>query len=195
MPHVAPGQAEGTWVIFAPAGDATLDALARLAVAAGADVIRADADTDQGTLFGELAARAARTITIVHGLTLGDRPAGISEAQCAQRWLDDGFHAALASLQHIARRLPEAVVNFIIVTSDMQDVAGLGRVEPAKAPVLGLVKVAPMESNAVRCRNVDFAGNSAPELSARQLFAEITSGDTEPQAAYRGRKRWNLVVR
>ena len=190
VPAVAPGQADGTWVIFGTPDDPALGALSRLAEAAGADVIRADADTDQGALFGQVAARAGGPVTIVHGLTLAVRPAWLTEAQFAQRWLDDGFHAALASLQHAARHLPETEVNFVVVTSDMQDVGGLGRVEPAKAPVIGLVKVAPMEFETIHCRSVDLAGDAAAELAARQLFAEITSGDSETQVAYRGRKRW-----
>jgi NAD(P)-dependent dehydrogenase (short-subunit alcohol dehydrogenase family)/acyl carrier protein len=190
VPTVAPGQVDTTWVIFGNAEDRTLHALSRLAEAAGAVVIRAAADTDQGGLFAQLAERAGQPVTIVHGLTLATRPAWLTEARSAQRWLDDGFHAALASLQQAARRLPETEVNLVIVTSDMQDVDGLGHVEPAKAPVLGLVKGAPMELDTIRCRSIDLAGDAAPEPAARQLFAEITSGNTELQVAYRGRKRW-----
>lgn len=189
-PTVAPGQADGTWVIIGSPDQPALGALAQLAKAAGADVIRADADTDTDALFGRLAARTGRPVTIVHGLTLATRPAWLTEAQVAQRWLDDGFHAALASLQHLARQLPETQVTFVVVTCDMQDVEGLGRVEPAKAAVLGLVKVAPVEFETIRCLSVDLAGDAVPQLAARQLFAEITSGGTDTQVAYRGRKRW-----
>lgn len=190
VPPVTPGPADGTWIVFGSPDDPALGALSRLAASAGAEVIRADADSDQGDLFSQLAPSAGQPVTIVHGLTLAARPAWLTEAQFAQRWLDDGFHAALTSLQHAARQLPETEVNFVVVTSDMQDVGGLGRVEPAKAPVIGLVKVAPMEFETIRCRSVDLAGDAAPELAARQLFAEITSGDTETLVAYRGRKRW-----
>src|SRR6202012_2647953 len=188
VPAVAADQPDATWVIFGNPDDQTLAALARLATSAGAEVIRAEADTDQAGLFIRLAEQAGQPLTIVHGLTLSVRPAWMTEAQFAQRWLDDGFHAALATLQEVARRLPETPVNFAIVTSDMQDVSGLGRVEPAKAPVLGLVKVAPMEFEDIRCRSIDLAGDAAPELAARQLFAEITSSGPDTQVAYRGRK-------
>jgi acyl transferase domain-containing protein len=190
QPPVTPRRAEGTWVVFAPAGDGPLASLARTAEAAGADVVRADAGSDQSGLFGAMAQDPPKKITVVHGLTAVARPPDLTEDQCPQRWLDDGFHAALASLQHTARLLPTTAVDLVIVTTDMQDVAGLGRVEPAKAAVLGLVKVAHMEFEAVRCRSVDFAGDASPDLAARQLIAEITSGGAGEQVAYRGRKRW-----
>ncbi|WP_370024313.1 SDR family oxidoreductase [Planotetraspora sp. GP83] len=177
------------WVVFAPDADPAAAEFARLARAAGADVLVAGALDDQTEVFGRLAARAPERVRVVHALAAAPRPGDVSEADHAARWLDLGFHSALTALQTAARLLPGTAVDLVVVTRDMQDVTGDGAVEPAKAAVLGLVKLAPKEFDAVTCRSVDF-GAAPPSTAAAQLLAEVTGNAAEEQVAYRGRKRW-----
>ena len=156
----------------------------------GRYVIRAGQSADYARVFGDLAARQPSRIRLVHAWSVGPRPAGRSEREHAGHWLDHGFYGALLALQESARQLTGIPVDLCVVTSDMQDVLGDGAVEPAKAAVLGLVKVAPKEFDATTCRSVDISLPAPASLVAAQLYAELTSVAREDQVAYRGRKRW-----
>ncbi|NUR70874.1 MAG: SDR family oxidoreductase [Hamadaea sp.] len=185
------GLASGVWITLGRPGDAVLPRLAELAGAAGAKVVTT---TTEEELIEALAGRGGgerEKVTIVHGLCLGERPADTSEAEYAATWLRDGFHSGLTVLQEAARQLTGTPVELVFVTSQMQDVAGDGLIEPAKSALLGLVKLVPKEMESVSCRSVDFGADLPVERVAGQLFAEISAGGSEQQVAYRGRKRWS----
>jgi NAD(P)-dependent dehydrogenase (short-subunit alcohol dehydrogenase family)/acyl carrier protein len=162
----------------------------RLVRQAGADVHVAHHGADQAEVFGRIAEGKPQRLTIVHALTADARPPRVEEADYAEHWLEHGFHSALTALQMAARRMPGTPVDMIIVTSEMQDVAGDGRVEPAKAAVIGLVKLAAKEFESVTCRSVDIGATGSSALVGGQLLDEVTGGSTDEQVAYRGRKRW-----
>jgi acyl transferase domain-containing protein len=201
------------WVLFALPGDRLMGEFADLLRAAGADVVIADPGTgfagsdgryvlrpgdqaDYAALFGVVAAGHPDEVRVVHAWTAGpaasgDGPgAGCSEADRASETLDRGFFSVLAVLQTAARLLPGIPVDACVITTGMQDVAGDGAVEPAKAAVLGLVKVAAKEFDRIRCRSIDFGVSEPADMAARQLFAE-TARPGQDVVAYRGRKRWS----
>ena len=132
---------------------------------------------------------------IVHAWTAGSADMAAesgttgSEAGRASNTLDRGFFSVLAVLQAAARMLPGIPVDACVVTTGMQDVAGDGAIEPAKAAVLGLVKVAAKEFDRIRCRSVDFGPAARTDLAARQLLSETVRPGQEI-VAYRGRRRW-----
>jgi acyl transferase domain-containing protein len=198
------------WVVFANDGDEIVGGLAeRLRRAGGAVVVvqpgdqyaahtnggytvRPGASADYRRLLSDVAARGAGRIRLLHGWTVGQRPADHEEREYVQHWLDRGFFSVLTVLQEAARQLVGTPINLCVLTSDMQDVTGDGRVEPAKAAVLGLVKVAPKEFDGLGCRAIDISltASAAAESIARQMFDEVVSDAHEEQVAYRGRKRW-----
>jgi acyl transferase domain-containing protein/aryl carrier-like protein len=196
------------WVVFSLPGDPRIDRLVGLLRSAGADVIvaepgngyaaepgdryllRADDPADYAELFSAIAAANPDEVRLVHAWT-ADEPAPVhAEAARADEALDRGFFSMLATIQAAARQLAGTPVEACIVTGGMQDVAGSGRIEPAKAAVLGLVKVAAKECDGISCRSVDIDVTSPPEVVAAQLFAETAAGPGPEQVAYRGRKRW-----
>lgn len=200
---------ETLWVVFSLPGDQQTDGLIGLLREAGAEVIvaepggryapgtdgryviRVDEPADYGELFGAVAARSPEGVRLVHAWTAGDAATGGAEADRAGETLNHGFFSVLTAIQAAARLLGGIPVQVSIVTSRMQDVAGDGGIEPAKAAVLGLVKVAGKEFDHLGCRSVDIDVTAAPaEVIAAQLLAEITSGSGADQVAYRGRKRW-----
>jgi acyl transferase domain-containing protein/acyl carrier protein len=185
-----PVQQAAPWLIFTPLAHPVLGEFVRLVQQAGADVHVAHHGADQAEVFDRIAAGSPQRLSIVHALTADTRPDQIDEADYAGHWLEHGFHSALTALQMAARKMPGTPVDMIIVTSEMQDVAGDGSVEPAKAAVIGLVKLAPKEFESVTCRSVDIGATGSSALVARQLLDEVTGGSTEEQVAYRGRKRW-----
>ncbi len=178
----------GVWALVADPHEPVLGRLQVLAENNGVKVLTAGS---AGALVDAVAGLggAAGTVTVVHGLTLGARPAGVAEDEYADEWLARGFHSLLDVVQGLSRRLPGQAVDLVVVSSDMQDVAGDGRLEPAKAALLGVVKVAPKEVESLTCRSIDVAGDADPARTAAQLLAEIAGG-TDSQVAYRGRKRW-----
>ena len=182
------GPVSGVWAVLADPADPYLARTAALAREAGVTVLTAGSARDLVDRVANLDGPAG-PVTVVHGLTVGGRPGGVGEAGYAGQWLERGFLSLLEVAQEFTRRLPTQVVDLVAVSSDMQDVAGDGRVEPAKAAVLGVVKVAPKEFEALTCRSIDIGGDGQIELSARQLVAEIARG-VDAQVAYRGRKRW-----
>ncbi len=197
------------WVVLALPGDPRIGGLIGLLREAGAEVIvaepgdgfaagpdgryviRADDPAGYGELFGAVAARSPEAVRLVHAWTAGEPARDRTEAERAGEVLNHGFFSVLTAIQAAARLLGGTPVQACIVTSRMQDVAGDGDIEPAKAAVLGLVKVAGKEFGQIGCRSVDIDVTAAPaEVIAAQLLAEIAAGSGSDQVAYRGRKRW-----
>ncbi|MFG1891659.1 SDR family oxidoreductase [Micromonospora sp. NPDC049051] len=189
-PAPDPAAAEGTWLVLSAPDDTVLPRVAERARAAGANVLLATTDEQAMALLADLPADLPTPVTLVHGLCVGTRPEGLTEATAAEHWLSNGFHSVLRMLQEAVRRLPGTPVELVVVTSQMQDVTGDGLVEPAKAAVLGVVKLAPKELESVTSRSIDLGGTYREDLAVAQLFAEIAGKGPEQQVAYRGRKRW-----
>jgi acyl transferase domain-containing protein/acyl carrier protein len=209
-----PDDAERTalWLVFSLPGDPRIGGLVARLRSAGADVIviepgtgyaaepgrhvlRPDHPADYAELFGAVAAASPDEVRLVHAWTAGEPAPVHAEAAHAAQTLDHGFFSMLAAIQAAARQLAGTPVAACIVTSGMQDVAGSGRIEPAKAAVLGLVKVAAKECDGISCRSVDIDVTSPPEVVAAQLATETAGpaglgGPGPEQVAYRGRKRW-----
>ena len=204
----ADGASKTLWVVFSLPDDPRIDGLVGLLRSAEADVIvtepgngfaakpggryvlRADDPADYAQLFSAIAASNPDEVRLVHAWTAGEPAAVDAEAARAGETLDHGFFSILAAVQAAARQLAGTPVEACIITSGMQDVAGSGRIEPAKAAVLGLVKVTAKECDGISCRSVDIDVTSPPQAVAAQLFAETAVGSGPEQVAYRGRKRW-----
>jgi acyl transferase domain-containing protein/acyl carrier protein len=195
------------WVVFGLPGDPRIGGLVGLLRAAGAEVtvaepgdrysveahdrhlLRVNEPADYSELFTAIAARSPDEVRLVHAWTAGESARGQAEARRARTTLDRGFLSVLTAVQTAARLVAGTPIDVCIVTSGMQDVAGTADIEPAKAAVLGLVKVAAKEFDRISCRSVDVDLTTPAELVAAQLAAE-TSGPGPEQTAYRGRKRW-----
>jgi NADP-dependent 3-hydroxy acid dehydrogenase YdfG len=80
-----------------------------------------------------------------------------------------------------------------VVTAGVYDVTGTEDLDPLKAAVLGLCRVAPQEFPALRCRHVDFdpaAVRGTDGGYVEELAAELTSSAPDASVAYRGIDRW-----
>ncbi|MEU3047365.1 beta-ketoacyl synthase N-terminal-like domain-containing protein [Streptomyces sp. NPDC006984] len=208
-PTTEGGRAEdegGTWIVFAPPGDAVAAGLLRLARDASRNVVvvnpgREFAQTGDGRftvrpretsdyarlISGVLEAGHSR-LHIVHAWLLEDRPSRTEQAT-VRALLDRGLYSLFAALQQCAGRTPADGPGFSVVTRGMQDVLGSGDVHPVKAAVRGLIKTAPREMPSATMRGID-VGTGHADIVAGQLFQELVSGAKEREVAYRGRKRW-----
>lgn len=180
---VASLRAAGAQVTVAEPGDS------RRVIASGHHVLRVSEPADYAELIAEIAARGVGHVQVVHAWTADEPARDRCEAERAERALDHGFFSVLTVMQAAARLLPAVPVEVCVVTSRMQDVAGTGEIEPARAAILGLVKVAAKEFDHITCRSVDIDGATRADVTSAQLLAELGRADAE-QVAYRGRKRW-----
>lgn len=127
---------------------------------------------------------------IVHAWSL-NADATVNESSEFEAAQERGFYSLLFLLQAIGKHT-EASFNLSVITNQSQAVAA-EKSTPAKAPMLGLCRVAPQEFSHLHCRFLDVAlpGNDADiQQLAQQLVAEVDARSAEPVIAYRGRQRW-----
>ncbi|MGH8571222.1 MAG: KR prefix domain-containing protein, partial [Gammaproteobacteria bacterium] len=147
---------------------------------------------DYDALLGGLAASGLAPRRIVHLWSVAP-PAAVP----LERWEDAqrlGFYSLLFLAQALGRRGLVENLRIDVVSSHMQQVAGGELSCPEKAPLLGLVRVAPKEYPGIRWRSIDLAppagGSSAVGSSQDLLLAEILSHDPAPVIAIRGDVVW-----
>jgi acyl transferase domain-containing protein len=95
------------------------------------------------------------------------------------------FYPLLSLAQALARIGSAAPVN--VISSGAWAVTGDEAIEPAKAMLAGICRIAPMEHPGMRWRNIDVAPG---EHTAGQIVAECGAETLDPIVAYRGRRRW-----
>src|SRR5688500_6106745 len=79
-----------------------------------------------------------------------------------------------------------------VVTNNMQQVTGDEELQPEKAAVLGICKVAPQEYRQLSCRSVDITlpDHGLVDKLAHLLLAELAADTRESIVAYRHQQRW-----
>ena len=171
------------WLIF---GDGVVVALADRLRAAGADVTTVEATSDLDRCRAALAGVEARTgvlpTRIVHGGQVG--------AAADPR---SGFEGLI----HLGRALAEATENrpqpdlrLWVLSTGLQNVLGTEPTNPAKATLLGPVRVLPRELPGLSAWSIDLADPTVADLDLlwRELgHAPIGESET---VAHRGRHRW-----
>ncbi|BCJ96174.1 hypothetical protein acsn021_37430 [Anaerocolumna cellulosilytica] len=107
--------------------------------------------------------------------------------------LDSGFFSITYLAKALANQSSAYKTRIIVVTSNMHNVDGSDRSNPAKAAVLGPCKVIPQELSFVRCRNIDI---SIPEEQyiqnklIQKLICEMQGADIDTVVAYRNNIRY-----
>jgi amino acid adenylation domain-containing protein len=141
-------------------------------------------------LFRELSARSLTPSRILHlwGITGTGPSKGFEQIQ------DLGFYSLLYIAKAIGREKLKGNIQINVVTDQLQEVTGEEVLCPAKAAVIGAVRVIPQEYPGIRCRCIDvllpLSGSMKMETLAQQLQEEILSETIEPMVAYRRTLRW-----
>ncbi|MFL6261090.1 MAG: amino acid adenylation domain-containing protein [Thermoanaerobaculia bacterium] len=139
---------------------------------------------DYTALFAELRRRGPLPDRIVHLWNLG------AAGRTALADLATAETRAFYSLLFLAQALPRMAgrrTRLDIISSGLQRVVGDEEIEPARALLLGPVRVLPRERPDVVCRSLDLAtGNESVEL----LVDELLAAGAEPLVALRGGRRW-----
>ncbi len=128
-------------------------------------------------LLGELKADEAWPCHVVHLACAS--PESNAEA---------GFDSLLALLQALAPQAADVGLRLVSVTRALFDVTGEAVVNPERATLLGIVRVAPQEFPGLRCRLLDLG--ELDERSAQAVSHELLARDPEPLVAWRGGHRW-----
>lgn len=110
--------------------------------------------------------------------------------------VQDGFFSLLHLGQQLSRRNGPPP-RLTVLSSNLQEVAGDERIEPAKALLLGPVKVLQRELAGAVCRSVDIVLPTTLPIPAvvRNLVGELVTHNAPQQVAWRGRRRWVLDYR
>ncbi len=153
-----------------------------------------------GKLFEELSNLGHAPTRILHlwGVT-GPYALTLEELEQTQ---DTGLYSLINIAQAIGTGSMTQDIRLVVVTDHMQPVTPDDTLCPAKATVLGPVKVIPLEYSNITCRSVDVPtphGASSPKQVEESAGAVIREcfGDsaTEPVVAYRGGERRRLEYR
>ncbi|HEX6862771.1 MAG TPA: type I polyketide synthase, partial [Thermoanaerobaculia bacterium] len=103
---------------------------------------------------------------------------------------ETGFHGLLALARALGSGSPEGPVHLDVVTDGLFRVDRRDRLDPAKALLLGPVRVIPQEYPRLRCRAIDIDPDDRRNDLIAQLSIELQGDGAEPQVAWRGRQRW-----
>jgi amino acid adenylation domain-containing protein len=108
------------------------------------------------------------------------------------------FYSLLALIQAADSRLAGQPFKVVVVSNDMQDVIGDEPICAAKALLLGVTKVVPLELPYITCQSVDVhlppPDSSAEEQLIIQITDEVLSEARDGVVAYRGRYRWSQLL-
>jgi len=154
-------------------------------------VLRSGIREDYDRLVARLREDRRWPDAVAHAWGLADR------SQPSGRLLAvDGFWSTLFLVQALAdASAPPTAIT--VVTAGVHDITGTEALDPMKAAVLGLCRVAPQEFPALRCRHVDFdpaAVRGSDGNYVAELAAELTAISPDATVAYRGIDRWVQTI-
>ncbi|MCK5055785.1 MAG: SDR family NAD(P)-dependent oxidoreductase [Candidatus Aminicenantes bacterium] len=117
--------------------------------------------------------------------------------------IDHQQYRGLYSLLNIARVIGvqgiTGKINLWVVTDNMQEVTGSEELCPAKATVLGAIKVIPVEYTNISCFSIDIflpePGSPREDKLLTQVLAEFNSAADDNIIAYRGNHRWVQIFK
>jgi acyl transferase domain-containing protein len=160
----------------------------------GAYQVRAAERSDYDTLIGTLRSDNKIPTRILHLWNVGDDVPESSSLEHFRRAQERGFYSLVFLAQALGKQSVTAQIQLGMVTTGMQVVLGDETMVPARATLLGAVKVIPQELSNLRCRSIDIAVRGVAEEGlerlADQLVREMSQESFEPVVAYRNDRRW-----
>ncbi len=149
---------------------------------------------DYESLLKELRAEGKASEKFLHLWNVTPDEANASPLDALDQSLVRGFDSLTLLSQSLGECGTDAPHEIVVVTSNVHSVTGEETLTPAKATVLGLCKVIPLEYPNLACRSVDLAlsgdGGRREASLAEKLTAEIMAGSDDAVVAYRGAHRW-----
>jgi acyl transferase domain-containing protein/acyl carrier protein len=157
--------------------------------------VRPSVRADYEVLLRFLEANGQTPSQVVHTWMVTPRPAvdGTDETEEGlNSLLDRGFYSLVALTQALGDQPNLQSCRISIVSNDMQDVTSGERLCPAKATVMGLCRVIPLEYLNLTCRSIDIEWEEgAPSAQfVEQLGSELAAETEDDTVALRGAHRW-----
>ncbi|MBE7384653.1 MAG: SDR family oxidoreductase [Leptolyngbya sp. SIO1E4] len=133
----------------------------------------------------------AKIIHLWNITTASEAETGLTGTQEAQA---TGFYSLLFLAQALGKQNLNEGLELTVVSNGLQSVTGEESLVPAKATLLGPVKVIPQEYPSISCCSIDVvlpAGGSWQQAKLiDQLLTELERPISERVVAYRGHNRW-----
>ncbi|MBB4716763.1 type I polyketide synthase [Streptomyces luteogriseus] len=198
------------WLVFADDGGLGGDVAARLA-ALGAPVVTVStgpawqedgpgryvmnpADPDHyGRLAESLRGQGAFPDRVVHCWAVDPGPTTDDRA-AAEETLERGFHSLVRWARACEPELMVGEQHWTVLSSETYSVLGDEPVNPAKATVQGVCKVAPQEYPSLRCAQIDVPVPTGTTGLADRVLAELADEADSGIVALRGTTRWRQVL-
>ena len=153
---------------------------------AGSYAIRPGVRDDYDELLKDIVKREHPPTRIIHLWPVTDATAG--------RSLDQALDLSFYSLLFLAQGWGDqdlGAVEIACVSNGLQSVSGENVVEPARAALLGPVRVIPKEFPGVFCRSIDLDRNIQDRRrAASDIVAECSLRSADSCVAYRQSERW-----
>lgn len=205
--------ADARWLVFVDDSGLGVDIAARLS-ALGAPVVTVTAgsgwlddgsdrlviDPAEGDHYEKLAeslrARDMFPDRVVHCWTVDPGPVAdeVGERGAAEETLRRGFHSLLRWARACEPELMVREQHWTVVSSETYPVLGDELINPVKATIQGVCKVAPQEYPSLRCAQIDVPARAeGPDLTDRVL-AELAAEGDSGVVALRGTSRWREVL-
>ncbi|MFK8186311.1 MAG: beta-ketoacyl synthase N-terminal-like domain-containing protein [Phormidesmis sp.] len=128
--------------------------------------------------------------SIVHLWNVTASPSTTLTLDAAKATQELGFYSLLYLTQAIGAQNWEHPIEMLVVANDLQTVTGEEAIAPAKATLIGPVRVISQEYKNIHCRSVDVVlGQNLPSVVS-QLIEELQHSVEEKIIAYRGKSRW-----
>ncbi|QFS52512.1 type I polyketide synthase [Nostoc sphaeroides] len=107
---------------------------------------------------------------------------------------DFGFYSLLYLAQSLGKQADQRKVELTVISNSVQEVIGTEKLSPAKAMVMGPIKVIPQEYPQIRCCHIDVElpspDHGQQTQLVNQLLMELSLPSDEQVVAYRGNYRW-----
>src|SRR6266568_167596 len=149
-------------------------------------LIRPGVRGDYDEMLKDMVKSEHRPTQVLHLWSIADTGA----CQCLDRTLDLSFYSLMFLAQAWGDQdMGEA--NIACVSNGLQSVSGESVMAPARATLLGPVRVIPKEFPGTLCRNIDLEWNIHDRTkAANQVIAECSVRAAESCVAYRKLERW-----
>lgn len=199
-----PEAVEGRWVVFGDAGELTANVLSRLrekkaevvlvrsgkAYAAQGDTftIRPDVRADYEEAIKALAGSSRLPDWILHLWSASALPKKALAADGFEGRQTEGFQSVVYLGQALESQRVNRKIRLAAVTRGVHAALGDEPLCPARATILGALKVVAQELPNLRCRNIDVTDQTA--AVADQVIHELAVEPFAPVVAYRKGKRW-----
>jgi acyl transferase domain-containing protein len=149
---------------------------------------------DYNTLFNQLEQMGKTPGSIVHCWSVTK---DIEEKFEVEEIQDQGFYSLIYLARAAGKQSFKDYMEMFVISNHLHRVTSEEKLCPAKAAVLGAVKVIPKEYFNIGCRSIDIVlpepGSPGEERLAVQLLSEFSISSPDDVVAYRGDYRWVQV--